>query len=247
MTAPKDAPKVAIQRLFDGLQDLNVGNGNIVQPGPQRFELLRMHGRDDMPTSISLTMGYEVLAEENDVVAFDVAPFVTLKWGVGGASFTAELDLLSGQIINITCTSLELAVTNPIRTETSVNLPGTPIQVSAAIGVGGTSRPFSNPARRTIRVGTLAQNASVIVPIPNFAVSYNVFTPSNPPALQNIRTMQLAGISNPGAVPLSQTFSPTFDMAGSTVPIIGGARGLFITNTAAADATLIRVMFTLSL
>lgn len=239
--SPK-APLVEVRRTFQGLDDNNLGNAVMVPSGASNVALLRAHGQDDLIDTISINLGYEIDAVEiPGGPALAVNPTATLKWGVGGASYRVVMDLLLGMVVNIAATSLEISVSNPA----PVGQTGAQIKAMASLGFGGVGRPYSNPARFTEVLGDLDPAQSVIVPIPAFAVSYNVFTTSAPPVLSNLATVQSSSPTN--VVALTQTSSPTFDQTSGSVSLVRSARGLVVTNNNPGVATGVRVVFTLSL
>jgi len=235
------------RHLLAGLQDNNLGNALFIEEDQSNVRVIMGHGEDDLPSMVSLSIGYDLVVEETAANIVAVAPFATVKWGVGGASFLAYVDLFPGGIVlNLTATSYEVTVSNPPVTDpAAAAASGARIRASVAVGMGTNARPSVNPARFTEFVGTIIPNAAAIVPVPPFATAINVFTTSNPPTLSNLRVEQ--SYSQFNVLPITRTFSSTFDMALSTQPLVAGARAVAITNTGPADAVGVRVVFTLSI
>lgn len=226
---------------FRGLQDNNYGNGLPVPAGAGDTLLLRAHGADDEPATIAITAGYRLLPPFGPA---EVVPVLTLVYGTGGSIREVEMDLLTDMIFNVTATSFDLRVRNPAPVEDPNNFGGCDIFAQAAFGMGAAGRSSQNPARRTIRVGTIPAGQAPFVEVPQAATSFNIFTTSAAPVLGNLQISQHHDPSNVSpAIAMSQ--SATFDVGYGAVPLVGGARALSIHNTNLVDALAVRVMFTL--
>lgn len=255
-----DIPMVEVRHPFQGLQDNNYGNSLFVQPGQAQL-LLRAHGSDDMPHMFAISAGFSVQpgpTAAQEIAGFDVSPYLVLKFGAGGANLEYELDFLSGMILNVSGTSFDLEVHNPNNFQggfTEGALPGStagfstlPIFAQASMGIGGSGRSSSNPARRTVVVGTLnnAGNLRTVLPIPNGAVSFNVLA-RNPSLLAGLTVIQ--AMSNPIPNPNMRAVGLTnanFDTGIGSVPLMVGMRYLEIINTNGATVDNIRVVFTVA-
>lgn len=251
-----DIPLVEVRHPFQGLQDNNYGNSLFVEPGQSQL-LLRAHGSDDMPHMVSLSVSHR-LAEPLPSPAFiaanglDVAPYIKLKFGAGGANMEYEMDLLSGIILNVSATSFDIEVHNPIGFNSgfaegaSAQYPPAAswkIFAQASMGIGGAGRANVNPARRTVVVGNIPAGQPATFQIPAGAVSLNLSS-SNQAGLGALDVTQLTASS--GNFDLGTTSSPNFDNAVGTVQILPGARAIVINNTAGADALGVRAIFTLA-
>jgi hypothetical protein len=226
---------------FRGLQDNNYGNGLPVPAGQGDTLLLRAHGADDEPATIAITAGYRLLPPFGPA---EVVPVLTLVYGTGGSIREVEMDLLTDMIFNVTATSFDLRVRNPAPVEDPNNFGGNDIFAQASFGMGAAGRSSQNPARRTIRVGTLVAGGSSLIAVPQGATSFNVFTASPAPVLGNLQVSQLLDDSNLSPV-LSVSQSATLDVGYGAIPLVGGARGLSVFNANPGDAVGVRVMFTL--
>jgi hypothetical protein len=252
-----DIPLVEVRHAFQGLQDNNYGNSLFVEPGQSQL-LLRAHGDDDMPHMIAISASHQLaqpLPTPAQVAAlgFDVAPYLVLKFGAGGANMEYEIDLLSGIIFNVSATSFDLEVHNPIGfnsgfAEGASNAQpvglGWKIFAQASMGLGGAGRANINPARRTVVVGDIDPLGGAVFPIPAGAVSVNLSAKTQ--AL--LGALDVTQQTYPGAnFDLGTTSSPNFDNAVGAVQILPGARSMLVTNTSnATQAQGVRAIFTLA-
>lgn len=252
-----DIPLVEVRHPFQGLQDNNYGNALIVQPGQSQL-LLRAHGSDDMPHTIAISAGYQLAqpVPTEDFIAnngLDVSPFLRLKFGAGGANLEYELDFLSGMILNVSATSFDLEAHNPVGFNRAINpdtgeevvFPGWPIFAQATMGVGGSGRSSSNPARRTVVVGRLVAGASSQFPVPAGAVNFNVST-TDFASLGALVVEQKLSASNIAFSTISATTNTNFDTGIGSVSLLEGVRTMRIVNTAGAAVNNIRVLFTIA-
>lgn len=254
-----DIPMVEVRHPFQGLQDNNYGNALFVQPGQSQL-LLRAHGSDDMPHMFALSAGYTIQPEPkpSDYIqpGIDVSPYLVLKFGAGGANMEYELDFLSGMILNVSGTSFDIEVHNPVgfSSGSTTNAKPSmsrgralPIFAQASMGIGGSGRSSSNPARRTVVVGSLDRGRDTSFQVPNGSVSYNVMT-TNPSLLGALNVGQ--AISDPLASLQYLTAvasSANFDASIGAVPLMTGSRFLYIKNTSATTTVSgIRVVFTIA-
>lgn len=241
LTDREGIPLVRAVTLYDGLEDNNLGNGLEIGIG-KSHQVLKMEGRDEVPRTLSISCGYNLVAQR-ETTPLDVKPVGTISFGVGGANIEFEFDLLSAMVFNLTATSLNLSVFNPGEIDPDVGYPGTPIFVQAMIGDGGAGRAAINPLRRTFFCDTIDAGQGVLIPVPVGAVSYNVYT-TTLGGLGALEAIQSLSPSN--SVALTRTVNPGFDVGLGAVGIVQGARGLEISNTGAAAVADVRVVFTLA-
>lgn len=234
--------RVRVVSPYDGLADNNLGNGLEIESGDEAI-VLKMHGRDDMPTVVSVSCGFR-LVSPNEPTPVDVAPVGVIKYGTGGANNEIEFDLLSSMVLNVPATSFDLFVRNERLNEfPNLAIPGAKIFVQATMGQGGSSRASINPLRRTTLIGQLLPNAGALIPIPNGAVAFNVTT-TTVGGLAALEVTQ--SLSPANTVAMATTTNPQFDIGFGAVPLVSGCRGLEVFNTAAANADGVRVVFTLA-
>lgn len=243
LTDQEGIPRVRAVTLFDGLADNNLGNGLEIEVG-KTVQILKMEGRDDVPRTLSLSCGYNLVLQ-NETAPLDVRPVGVLSFGVGGANITIEFDLLSAMVFNVCATSLNLSVSNPgSPVVTDLNpVIGSKIFAQAMVGDGGAGRSGINPLRRTIAIGTIAPGIGILVQVPTGAVGYNVMT-TTPGGLGALQAIQ--SLSPVNTLPLSTTVNPQFDIGLGAVGLVSGARALEINNAGAADVDDVSVVFTLA-
>ena len=178
---------------------------------------------------LTVTMGWQI---DGSAAPSLVDMFATVTWGVGGATFTAEIDVVNGYVFCI--------IANYIRIDIGNNsTPGTKFQVSASVGYGTFVHPNS-PARRTKELGVILNTASAVVDLPPFASSL-VLAGINPAA---------GGSPPPGPVQidfLSAVTPASYNMKEwsnlgylnpDTFPIPNGANQALITNKSGVDLNL---------
>jgi len=257
-----DIPLVEVRHSFHGLQDNNYGNSLFVQPGQSQL-LLRAHGDDDLPHMFAISAGYTIQPEPTqaqEIAGYDVSPFLVLKFGAGGANLEYELDFLSGLILNVSGTSFDLEVHNPNDYQGGYGLgdpaevgPGStagfntlPIFAQASMGLGGSGRASSNPARRTVVVGRLQAGGRTVIQIPNGSVNFNILC-ANPSLLAGLTVIQSMG--NPllnANMRVAGATNANFDTGIGAVPLMVGSRFLDIINTNGAVTDNIRAMFSIA-
>lgn len=242
-----DVPLVEVRHPFQGLQDNNYGNALFVQPGQSQL-LLRAHGDDDMPHMFAISAGYTIQPEPTpaqELLGYDVSPYLVVKFGAGGANLEYELDFLSGMIFNVSGTSFDLEVHNPNNFQ-GRGPESLPIFAQASMGLGGSGRASSNPARRTVVVGDIAQNGTTVIRIPNGSVNFNILC-YQPSLLAGLSVIQ--AINDPTFFPngrIAGANNANFDTGLGAVPLMVGSRYLEITNTNGAQVNNVRAMFTIA-
>lgn len=238
------------KKLFGGLPDNNLGNSLPIEVGQRNVRVLQAHGDDDHVATIAVSIGYEIMETETAALTFDVAPFAQICWGVGGASYRAELDLFpGGTVINITATSLEVAISNLLGEADggASGLPGARIRGIVSVGAAPNARSgVTANARRSQFIGTIGAGLfSALIPVPPFAIAVNLMTTSASPTLANLNVIQ--SLSPINVVPLVESQSALLDTSNVAIPLALGTRAITIENTNPGAANNVRVVFTLAL
>lgn len=165
-----------------------------------------------------------------------------LDWGVGGASFSAEVDWSQGSVFSLPASFARVSA----RLERSTGTPVL-IEVAASLAYGPARGGFTAPARRTIAVDDLAPTVtSDAFAIPAWARSFVVL--GNTTSAPNLR----AHVSD--ADPATWTVLSDFTSRANTasqhagaVDIPNGARVMKLQNLSASEtASSLRVVFTLA-
>jgi hypothetical protein len=153
-----------------GLPDNNQGQGQTVTSNGVPVPLIRAHGSSVFSYTVTVQLGI------GDLVFPDGPPppadrrghiLALLRWGQGGASFSAEVDWKVGTQVTLVATSLEVAARFDPEDGPQDALIERAI-VNAALVWG--SRPGELTVTRSQR-RTFGAGASLILPIPNFASS----------------------------------------------------------------------------
>lgn len=119
----------------------------------------------------------------NTPTSFDFGqPFATIEWGIGGAQSSADVDMMNGISVNLTCSYLSVIinVASAGQDVTGIVPQSRIYEVGAFVGPG---LPKPNNAQRTIRMLTAAGGdiigispaQSAIFPIPRHAKNVMLF------------------------------------------------------------------------
>lgn len=185
----------------------------------------------------------------SDVLAFNTAliteSFVQLTWGIGGASFVAEVDVVSGLCLVLPASFIRVkAFYNGQNTGAGV-VAVPQLSFSAGLAYGYLGQGAMNAARRTVSLDTVNNGAAALTPVPPFAVGYTLMATGAP----TLQVDQLAA-NNAAATPLARhtmtTNANTGQQNESFVPLRSGTRALLVTNTGGVPNTL-AVLWNLSL
>lgn len=248
---------MANTRCLDNLPENQLGGTSLVQPGQiQQLFQCRPQGNALIPEM--LTVCIQPLNGTVGVAVYGITG--TLTWGAGGANYSATFDLNQGVTFSVMANYLTVSASNPILNPN----PNPPIQVSASVGYG-TIAFNSAPLRLTVPVTgagaapntlgpTGGASATGTIPIPPFAIAFNVQSVPSPPGAPPVPAAftgpltanQLDNNGNPitaNTVTSGDTASNLFE---NTIPIIGNPQALAITN-GNASAVQCSVVFVLSL
>lgn len=238
-------------RPLQGLQPNQRGQGvffgplDILQPKG----VFRVESKGDDAEQLTVTLG---VTPAGDIPVAGAGPDATFQaivtWGVGGASFTATVDVVRGTTISVVANHLDVSVVRlpPILGETSVQA----YTVAAAVGYTGTGRGLC-PARFTDTIGTIASGFSAVSIIPNQAVNFTVLQDAGaemgPIVYKDLRIDVL--VSTSGALLSTYEVATNANTAVNSenqFPIPNGAQVLVITNLADDDA-FVNVVYALAM
>lgn len=222
------------------------GSGNLIEP-PADFNsessvtgLVRLQAREPgvVAQMLGVTLGTSNRGPTPTDPGADLewnALRAVIKWGIGATNFQAEADFIAGTQIAVMAETLEVGV-KYVRRAPLFALPLTSTAptylVSAGVGYHSQGRN-SNPARLTEPIFLQGNLDQVILPVPEFAISFMVVPILNPAGQQNINAeLRTFGA---GGFRASYTFSGAIANAGqqnmeNAFPIWNGARFLSIIN-----------------
>jgi hypothetical protein len=214
---------------------------------------------------ISVRLGMFLPAELNDIVGvspyagFPINVVCLLEFGVGGVSYTAEVDWNQGTVFGVSASFVRVsALVGPI-TSTSFPPPiNFTLQASLAYGDAGNAG-MSSEARRTFNLGDdvslgnkLAAGAtSTVVPIPLWAVGLTLVDSGSFPALApvipdyTINLFDAAGL--PSAMYKMINRTNVANQLEGQFPVPLQARFISITNNLGVATKAPRLIFNLAL
>jgi hypothetical protein len=147
--------------------------------------IFRIAPLGDDSEMISINFGLEPQESDEFTNTNDAFFQSTLRWGVGGASYEATVDVLRGTSIQLPCNQLSVSVVR----RGSLGGFGSrslPYRVCASAGYSSIGRA-STPSRFTDRLGVIPDGFSSFSTIPPFATSFAVMltpTAAQPPSAQ---------------------------------------------------------------
>ena len=262
--AAKETPEaeaVATMRPLAGARLNNRGNAQLFEIGGNAsleeqlittfVETPKSAGDDGELISVTLGMQYQqevddiysAVAGPPDSLTSYFNPVAVLEWGLGGATFQAEVDWSVGNRFALCASYVRVGLRIP-----SVSLTADPFNVifSASLGYGQEPKKARLTRDTQLDMSQLiaVAGASDYVAIPPFAESF-VLAP---------RTLTTSAAFQPFRIHLSDgtvyeqtllTNAGRLDQ--ETFPIPNGARTLYVTNIGAANAKAPRVIFSLAL
>lgn len=170
-----------------------------------------------------------------------------VSWGMGGANFEADIDLINGVIFSIPANYLRIDLSYDGLAGAGGGVTG--FQASAGVAYGAFSHP--TPPQRTLDLGRIVNTAGGSVSIPPFANSFTVYvtqaigSPPPPPGLlvtvhdlpkARIATYDMSVFTNAG----NQVVAGTF-------PIFNGAAIISFANSTGVDLQDVGVIFGIGL
>ncbi len=173
--------------------------------------------------------------EVDDIVAH-------LTWGTGGAVFDADIDWLNGLTLSVPANTVRVSAS--YFGQAGAGGLSTVFQAGAGLAYGSWEAFKCNP-RRTIKIGAIANNASVSIPIPNFATAFEIqasggaFTPPGGTIAVDLST-------GAAAAPEIASYAVNVNLD-LTYSIPGSARLVNIKNTTGGNLQNISVVFLLSI
>jgi hypothetical protein len=255
-------------RPLAGLKQNSRGASRVLELGgsasisPQQInsfiETPRNNGDD--AELIAVTLGYELQERQSGLLdPADPAPYAGLltefyptaviEWGIGGATFSAEVDWALGTRVVLCASSVKVGFRLP-----AVNLGIAPFNVIFSAGLSYASGHVSKPPRLTVNPlppppapqGLAAGASTSYVVIPNFAESFVVTQGSM--AFRPLSVVLVDGfLTNEPARYLIDSPSNLAHQNERAFPIPNGAKLLLITNAGAGPTTSLRVIFSLAL
>lgn len=173
------------------LPDLNRGNSIVLKPpagdiavGPDT-SIIEVRTQCGGAQVINCMLGLELEGQSNlSQSSLEESAFVypsvraTLKWGIGGTSFSAECDYMMGTQLSICAENFRVGAkymknTRPWAPESEPLAPN--FRCSAGVGYNNTARN-SNPARLTELVQIPLGGDPIFVQIPQFALSMTSYS-----------------------------------------------------------------------
>lgn len=157
-------------RPLQGLHANKRGSSWRMQLGDSRRTLFE--SRTDSNDAEMLTVTVGAVPIENPLAIMKARDlFATITWGVGGASYSCDIDLIYGMTFSLMASYLRVDATyNGIAPD--VGGP-TVFQVSGGVGYGTYTNPNSS-TRRTFLLADIAASGTAVVLIPPFATSFTV-------------------------------------------------------------------------
>jgi hypothetical protein len=239
---------------LDNLTENQVGGTSEAPPSGTPTVIFRVQA-PSTPIAEVLTVVLSVTNPENQMASGLVG---TVTWGIGGANFSAQFDVMQGTAFSIPANFLTVSVTNPVLLPT----PNPTVNVSAGVAYG-TLALTSAPLRLTVPLTgaasppfTVNNGDTAIIPIPPFAVAFvvNATTPAAapgtvPPFQAFLGPIQVNQVDIQGnaitshTITSSDTASNQFENA---IPLMGSPSSLAITNGNGAPAQM-NVTFVLAL
>lgn len=255
-------------RPLAGLGQSNRGASRVLELGglasinPQQInsflETPRSNGDD--AELLGLTLGYELqtkisgnldpaLPDPNPGLLTEFYPTAVIEWGIGGATFSAEVDWALGNRIVLCASSLKVGFRLP-----AVNLGILPFNVIFSAAISYASSPSVRPPRLTLNPldpppapQFLGPGSSTdYIPVPNFAESFTVVQGGM--TFQPLTLVLMDGwLTNEPARYLLDSPSNLAQHNERSFPIPNGSKLLRITNAGAANTGAMRVIFSLAL
>jgi hypothetical protein len=158
-------------RPMQGLQANKHGSSLKMQLGDELKTILDVRSETNDAEMLSVSIGVVQLDPGQPFFGVTVDLVARVTWGMGGANFETEMDLINGLTFAIPATYLRIDVSY----RGSGPLAAAPtFQVSAGAGYG-THVSNSSPTRRTVRLGYIPHAGFASVVIPFFATSFALF------------------------------------------------------------------------
>lgn len=233
--------------------DVDTITGTPLQEIPSIVETPRDAGQD--AESITVSLGLIFVDQDIDITsAIDntaLSILARVQWGVGGASYSADIDWNQGTIFTLPASFVSVGAriaAIPIH----ALFPGLgrfTIAASLAYNYTGSSR-VASPVRRTINLGTIAAGGgSTMQRVPRWANSCTVIDPgTNAPTLRiGFFDQAFGGV---GSVIARYDIVSRQNLANQNecqFPIPDQARFFSVANTGLADMDNVRVVFNLAI
>lgn len=125
---------------------------------------------------ITVMLGVQWPQRDGAIASDGIAVTALLKWGVGNASFEAEIDWNNGTIFSLPASFINV---NGKVVESAGEVPDTPLILSAALAYGTVSQSRSSPMRYTDSF--YLEGVGEARTIPSFATSFGIVTASSSP------------------------------------------------------------------
>jgi len=132
--------------------------------------------------SLVVTLGYTIQGDES-VNQVPVNATAVIAWGVGGATYEAEIDWGMGTTFVIQASYLKISVF----VQKAITASPATVFFAASVSYGNpNSSRLASPARRTLLIPSLAASGgtSALTQIPNFANSFNIVQNRIAPSLE---------------------------------------------------------------
>jgi hypothetical protein len=185
---------------------------------------------------VTISFDIEVLDAIDTATDTTEGIFFTVRWRSGDSlAQIVEVDAQRGALIAVPARFLSITASYPRITTLNPVTTQPLVRVTASLGFDGTrgSVGTSGIARRTVRIGTVADVPSAIFPIPAFAVS--AFMRNSSLAIPAITFAQLRAANAANII----TVSPIGKLQTDAVPIADGARFFMVANAAGSPNTSI--------
>jgi len=258
------APAMPTYRPLGGAPENQRGASQVYQflaGGPpqnaMRLNILqtpRNAGEDAEVIAVTLGLTFQGIANLAvpglPLFPFDV--FGTIEWGVGGASFSADVDWSSGTMLALPASYVKVtANAGAVPGAAGFNPVEVVLSASVAYGPPAASR-LSSPARRTINVSNPATDllgagaTSAVFKTPDWANSATILSATGTaPNFSLDFFSDPAGAATAGWQQTSRT--NVSNLSECTFPIPPDGRFFSVTNGAAVPMNHVQVMFNLAL
>jgi hypothetical protein len=213
------------------------GQENLIMDGPVPT-LIDVETVGNIPHLVTLSVGNAGNLEQTIGLIPDAEMVMLLEMGIGGAFYTAEVDMVRGQQISLVASTLRVNMRFN-RIPGAAAIVGTPPTwgVGASIAQGVIAHGQA-PQRTRATANALAANVGVAWPVPPFSKSFVVS------ALPNTANLDIRVVRQGGAT--IESF-PTVAYPTARMPIASDAWAVTIFNSGLNPVTEHRVIFDLSL
>lgn len=222
----------------------DVGLGSTVAFEGSLVATPRDAGDDAEVITISLGLALANADDTADITDF-LDPVCLLDWGIGGASFAAELDWMDGLIFSIPASFVKVGcVYNAGQIGVT---PVPPLLFSAALAYGPQPKNVVNQTRRTITLGNLAAGAQTgFLRVPPYATGFSLYTRGVPNLLVGLFDQTT------GAVAARANFeyidrTNDANLQPYMFPLLNSTRAIRITNQAALIESEVTLVWNLAL